>query len=185
MGKQKNTKKAAKKSAAGVPGKKTASKAKNGNGKKPIKKAAAPRPSYDRAHKQVAHEILSKAAGPMNAREVSDIMVSQGEISGKTPQATVGRDLCMNPDLFAKVSRGRYVAIENAKGAKEAQVILGHKPVGTVKEYTKAYKDNGGKAPAPTKPTGKTQPAAKAKKAAKKKAVKAALKKDKKPGKGK
>lgn len=176
MAKGKTQKKAAKKKAASVNGKKTTKKASNGKVKSAPK--TPDRPSYDRPHRLVEHDILAGGNGPMNAMELATLMVDQGQISGRTPQATVGRDLCMNPDLFAKIARGRYVAISkelNGKKFEEARVILGHKDVGAVKAYIKAYKDNGGKAPIPAlapRKNGtkapKTPPKANGKKAAEK-----------------
>lgn len=163
-------KKAAEK-AARVNGKKNATKAPKTTDKKPApakadKKAApapAPRPTYSKSHRLVEHEILSKAAGPMNAREISEIMVSAGQISGRTPQATVGRDLCMTPELFGKAARGKYVALAPDNGGKATpqnnrQVIIKGKKAGTLAAYTKKYKGNGNGKAAPVTPAPKAAP---------------------------
>lgn len=96
----------------------------------------------------------------MNAREISEIMVGAGQISGRTPQATVGRDLCMTPELFGKAARGKYVALAPDNGGKATpqnnrQVIIKGKAAGTLAAYTKKYN---GKA-APVTPAPKTAPA--------------------------
>ena len=133
MGKKKSDKKAPKKSAKVSSKKKTTKKktvkkapsSKKGAQVQAKKDQAKPkndtkptRPNYDQPHRMAVHDILKESSGPMKAKQISDIMVSNGQISGKTPAATVGRDLCMNPDLFGKVAKGQYVAIKADDGKK-------------------------------------------------------------------
>jgi len=86
-------------------------KGENGNGE---------RPTYGKKHKDVEYEILKKSSKPMKAKEISDVMVAKGQISGKTPQATVARDLWKYSDMFQPVAKGLYVAVEQKDEGYEA-----------------------------------------------------------------
>lgn len=141
-------KKTTKKTSQKKGGKVAASKKKTATGQEGAaardSKAAASRTKYDKPHRLVEFDILRNSKVPMKARDISDIMVSEKQISGKTPVATVGRDLCMNPELFAKVDRGLYVAIENENG-KTYAVLDGGKIRTPLDIYKKKFKGNGKK----------------------------------------
>lgn len=143
---KKASKKAHKKTAKKKGSKVAASKKKTATNQKgataTASKAVAPKSKYDKPHRLVEFDILRNSKVPMRAREIGDIMVSEKQISGKTPVATVGRDLCKNPDLFAKVDRGLYVAIEKEDG-KTLVIQDGGATRTPLEAYKKKFKGNG------------------------------------------